>query len=200
MTSEIQIFLFTSQHVKQVISQHWAMSIPTSYPTEPMLYTAAERAVDSGDCLPPQGIRTWGLCENTVALLMTVHLSFKTPFFLQHHFLHVSMWQSWSGVSEEKVPFNCYDCKRTIKYFELNWIENEPQHHTCQTHTVYLYKIQFFHYLGGIWPYWKMDTGKHKFHEILLLCKTKQKDWKIVEWAADTRHCQMHTDWPSAIG
>ena len=55
MTSEIQIFLFTSQHVKQVIFQHWATSIPTSYPTEPMLYTAAERAVDSGHCLPPQG-------------------------------------------------------------------------------------------------------------------------------------------------
>ena len=25
------------------------------------------------------------------------------------------------------------------------------------------------HYFGGIWPYWKMDTGKHNFHEILLL-------------------------------
>ena len=37
------------------------------------------------------------------------------------------------------------------------------------THTVYQYKIQFFDYLGGIWPYWKMDTGKHNFHEILLL-------------------------------
>ena len=37
------------------------------------------------------------------------------------------------------------------------------------THTVYQYKIQFFHYLGGIWPYWKMDTGKHHLHEILLL-------------------------------
>ena len=46
------------------------------------------------------------------------------------------------------------------------------------THTVYLYKIHFFHYFGGVWPYWKMDTGKHKFHEILLLCKTEQKDWK----------------------
>ena len=37
------------------------------------------------------------------------------------------------------------------------------------THTVYQYKIQYFHYFGGIWPYWKMDTGKHNFREILLL-------------------------------
>ena len=37
------------------------------------------------------------------------------------------------------------------------------------THTVYQYKIQFFHYFGGIWPYWKMNTGKHNFYEILLL-------------------------------
>ena len=36
------------------------------------------------------------------------------------------------------------------------------------THTVYQYKIKFFHYFEGIWPYWKMDTGKHNFHEILL--------------------------------
>ena len=40
----------------------------------------------------------------------------------------------------------------------------------------YLYSIQFTsikyiknHYFGEIWPYWKMDTGKHNFHEILLL-------------------------------
>ena len=32
----------------------------------------------------------------------------------------------------------------------------------------YQYKIQVF-YFGDIWPYWKMDTGKHNFHEILLL-------------------------------
>ena len=42
-------------------------------------------------------------------------------------------------------------------------------------HTVYHYKIQLFFVvvvfliiLGGIWPYWKMDPGKHNFHEILL--------------------------------
>ena len=36
------------------------------------------------------------------------------------------------------------------------------------THTVYWYKIQGFNYFGGIWPCWKMDTGKHNFHEILM--------------------------------
>ena len=41
------------------------------------------------------------------------------------------------------------------------------------THTVYWYKIQFCHYFGGIWPYWKMDTGKHNFHEILLFYSFK---------------------------
>ena len=50
------------------------------------------------------------------------------------------------------------------------------------THTVYLHKI-FKKIIiggggggGGVWPYWKMDTGKHKFHEILLLYRTEQKD------------------------
>ena len=47
------------------------------------------------------------------------------------------------------------------------------------TYTVYLYKIQFFHYLRGIWPYWKMDTGKHNFHEILLLFYTAKKIEKL---------------------
>jgi len=37
------------------------------------------------------------------------------------------------------------------------------------THTVYQYKIQVFHYFGGIWPYWKMNTRKQNFREILLL-------------------------------
>ena len=30
-------------------------------------------------------------------------------------------------------------------------------------------KYSFYFYFGGIWPYWKMDAGKHNFHEILLL-------------------------------
>ena len=44
------------------------------------------------------------------------------------------------------------------------------------THTVYQYKILFFLGVGAggggggrIWPYRKIDTGKHNFHEILLL-------------------------------
>ena len=39
--------------------------------------------------------------------------------------------------------------------------------HTCQP--IQFTGIKYFHYFGGIWPYWKMDTGKHNFHEILLL-------------------------------
>ena len=46
---------------------------------------------------------------------------------------------------------------------------------TCaylSTHTVYQYKtvVVVFNYFGGIWPYWKMDTGKHNFHETLFFC------------------------------
>ena len=46
---------------------------------------------------------------------------------------------------------------------------------------------------GGGWPYWKMDTGKHNFRDILLLFST-EKITKTVEQAADTCHHQMHTD------
>ena len=46
----------------------------------------------------------------------------------------------------------------------------EKHYHTCQpiqfTSIEYIFFIIF---LGGIWQYWKMDTGKHNFHEILLL-------------------------------
>ena len=48
--------------------------------------------------------------------------------------------------------------------------------HTCQPiqFTSIKYSFSFiylfiFVFFGGIWPYWKMDTGKHNFHEILLL-------------------------------
>ena len=42
--------------------------------------------------------------------------------------------------------------------------------HTCQPRLFTGIKyIFFFHYFGGIWHYWKMDTGKHNFHKILLL-------------------------------
>ena len=41
--------------------------------------------------------------------------------------------------------------------------------YTCQPIQFTSIKYFFFHYFGGIWPYWKMDTGKHNFHEILLL-------------------------------
>ena len=60
-------------------------------------------------------------------------------------------------------------------------------------------KYSFFIILGK-WPCLRMDTGKHTFHEILLLCKTEQKDWKFVERAANACHCQNHTDWPHAVG
>jgi len=56
------------------------------------------------------------------------------------------------------------------------------------------------HQLTYLWPYWKMDTGKHNFHEIVLLFETEKKDWKTVERAASTRHRQMHIDWSSTVG
>ena len=74
------------------------------------------------------------------------------------------------------------------------------QCHTCQPIQFTCIKYNFFIILGGIWPHWKINTGKHNFHEILLLCKTEQKVGKTVERAANTRHRQMHTDWPSAVG
>ena len=37
------------------------------------------------------------------------------------------------------------------------------------THIVYQYKIYKKSLFGGIRPYRKTDTGKHNFHEILLL-------------------------------
>ena len=37
------------------------------------------------------------------------------------------------------------------------------------THSVHPYKNFKNHYLGGIWPNRKTVTGKHNFHEILLL-------------------------------
>ena len=65
-------------------------------------------------------------------------------------------------------------------------------HAYLSTHTVYGYKILFFsHYFGGIWPYWKADTGKHNFHEILLL----------LNWAKRLKNCWMssrHTPSPNA--
>ena len=70
--------------------------------------------------------------------------------------------------------------------------------YTCQPIQFTSIKYSFFHYFGEIWPYWKMDTEKRNFHEILLLLS--KKDDKTLKWAADTCHHQMHTDWPSAIG
>ena len=51
------------------------------------------------------------------------------------------------------------------------WFVKCGVYHACQPiqFTSIKIKIQFFHYFGGIWPHWKMDTGKHNFHEILLL-------------------------------
>ena len=47
------------------------------------------------------------------------------------------------------------------------------------THTVYQYKIHFFHYFGGIWPYWKMDTGKHNFMRFCCRFKLSKKVEKL---------------------
>ena len=52
--------------------------------------------------------------------------------------------------------------------------------HICQPIQFTGIKYIVFHYFGGIWPYWKMDRGKHNFHEILLLFKTSKKIEKLL--------------------
>ena len=73
---------------------------------------------------------------------------------------------------------------------------------TCRylsTHTVYRYKIQLFHYLGGM----AINIGKWIMENIIVMrFLTEQKDWKLLDNQPTHASChhQMHTDWPSAIG
>ena len=47
---------------------------------------------------------------------------------------------------------------------------NQRQHNLIPVNPYsLLVENSFFHYFKRIWPYWKMDTGKHYLHEILLL-------------------------------
>ena len=72
-------------------------------------------------------------------------------------------------VGEHHVCFPVWDdaaCK--FKQIYAPSVEKRTPSY-LSTHTVYQYKIYLFiFYLGEIWPYWEMDTGKHNFHEILL--------------------------------
>ena len=52
-------------------------------------------------------------------------------------------------------------------------------HSYLSTHTVYQYKMQFYHYFGGIWPYWKMDTGKHNLMRFCCCFKLSKKIEKL---------------------
>ena len=58
----------------------------------------------------------------------------------------------------------CSIVKKDGKDAFLQW-----QSHTCQPIQFTSIKYFFFIILGGIWPFRKMDTGKHNLHEILLL-------------------------------
>ena len=79
------------------------------------------------------------------AIFLFVFVSFKLSFFkLSNIVLHPYQ------------PVQCVCVRACVRAY-------------LSTHTVYWYKIQFLHYFGRIWPYWKMDTGKHNFLEILLL-------------------------------
>ena len=89
---------------------------------------------------------------------------------------HIGKWV------QENIIFMrfCWHFKLSKKTEKLL---NEPLTHAIaylSTHTVYQHKIQFLHYFRGIWPYWKMDTGKHHFHEILLLFKLSKKTEKLL--------------------
>ena len=75
------------------------------------------------------------------------------------------------------------------KNISFRAISSVFQYAYLSTHTVYLYKIQFFSLL---WPHWKMDTGKHSFHEILLLCKTAKR---LKNCWTSSRHMPS-PDWP----
>ena len=61
------------------------------------------------------------------------------------------------------------------------------------THTVYLYKKKKSLFWGDIGKWIQENINFMRF-----CCCVKQS--KKIEKAADTHHCQMHTDWPSAIG
>ena len=71
-----------------------------------------------------------------------------------------------------------------VHHHELSGVscEKQTQHRVADitylsTHTVYQYKIKkFSHYFGGIWPYWKMDTGKHNLYEIFCFKLSKKTE------------------------
>ena len=104
-------------------------------------------------------------CDKKLAVSVTVLV-----LFTELSSMPMVWW--WNS----RVPFSvdmhivhhvCGLQRNTLKLKKFNnfMIELEGAH--LSTHKVYQYKIQFL--LFFLWPYWKMETGKHNFHEILLL-------------------------------
>ena len=65
----------------------------------------------------------------------------------------------------------------------MGWRETlgGKQIHTCQP--IKFTSIKKYiknHYFRGIWPYWRMDTGKHHFHEICCCFKLSKKTEKLL--------------------
>ena len=69
------------------------------------------------------------------------------------------------------------------KWSELGY--RYPKVTYLSTHTVYQYKIQFLHYFRGIWPYWKMDTGKQLSWDFVF----------VLNWAKILKNCQTSSQW-----
>ena len=71
--------------------------------------------------------------------------------------------------NQDPVALSVSDLDTSVLLSLLVLADPNSVQHTCQPIQITCIKKFLNHYFGGIWPHWKMDTGKHNFHEILLL-------------------------------
>ena len=95
------------------------------------------------------------------------------------------------------------DVSRSHLYKCATIKEHHSQVYTCQP--IQFTSIEYIFVIsggrgGGIWPYWKMDTGKQNFHEILFCFKLSKKIQKLSkEQPTHALAKWTLTAWPSAV-
>ena len=101
--------------------------------------------------------------------------------------LHAHSHRYWTQNMEEKATTKYSSHPNKITHSILYLLTLAAVHTSAylSTHTVYQYKI---HYFGDIWPYWKMDRGKHNFHEILFLSVTIPPIWRLKNCWTSSQH------------
>ena len=128
---------------------------------------------------------------------VSTHTVYQYKIQSFHYFQGI--WPYTGKWIQENIFMRVCCCFKPAERLKNCWMSSRPASRLRDDHT--FQPIQFTSIKYSLFIIFKgfghiLENGYRKtFSWEFVVVLNQQKDWKTVEWAAGTRHHQMHTDW-----